>query len=334
MLERRSSLVLPVLCILALATGPQQASAAFIQQKFFVVQKPAVRLQQLTNFVDPSSRFPKSNKALKWLKRHLNSILQSVSLIFRNTIALQTSTELTYLETRLISQTLVSAAFPDSFSLDTRWREAHPIIVDFDKDGDSDWVAVAYNDTHTQIFWVPNNGQGGFSAPVRIGPPTQGTEGRFSSDVAPSTFAVGDLDRDGFYDVVVRNLIETRIKYLVRRSLTLFTNRCFKGLPHERIISCYGTRIEEITSILMQHHFSTEFVTSRHSTASLVLTQSHILFRFPSTMELFLGLLISMFRSFIYFKLLHIFLRSSLGVGLTGITLSVSLSATLTQMET
>lgn len=84
-----------------------------------------------------------------------------------------------------------------------RWRSAHPIEIDFDSNGFTDFVAVAHNGIEMQIVWVPNNGSGNWLTPIPIGPPITGDRRNFE-DAEPSSILVGDLDGDGFYDVVVR----------------------------------------------------------------------------------------------------------------------------------
>jgi hypothetical protein len=95
-------------------------------------------------------------------------------------------------------------------TLQPGWRPAHPILIDFNKDGLVDWVAIAINGSYdqsqtffAQAIWVQNR-NGSWDAPVLIGSPFRSDDRYDRIEGVSSTFAVGDIDRDGFYDVVVR----------------------------------------------------------------------------------------------------------------------------------
>lgn len=77
-----------------------------------------------------------------------------------------------------------------------------------------DWVAIAVNgsidgssDFYAQPVWVPGKIDGTFGAPILIGDPFRGNDRVGRSETLGSTFAVGDLNRDGFFDLVVRVIV-------------------------------------------------------------------------------------------------------------------------------
>lgn len=72
-------------------------------------------------------------------------------------------------------------------------------LGDMDADGDLDIVAqVDDHVTRARIAILPNEGDGSFLEPQRP----------YSGDLSPAAFALGDLDRDGHLDLVVKAMTE------------------------------------------------------------------------------------------------------------------------------